>query len=1082
MDLQPTEQGAYFFKRAFMGIMSPEEIERQSVVEITETTLYEDHLPKKNGLLDPRMGPLDRHIDCETCGQSVFDCVGHPGHIRLCKPVFQPYTLPYVHKTLRCFCFACSSLLISTSRATALGEDCKLPSQKLSRVSDWCSKKAKRCPTCGFVQPTISRQQYILFVHWKGLIKTDGTDADEKKFVLWPEKVISILRNVADENLKYLGLPSRPENMIISILCVSPVTNRPPVHNESAKGSDMLTKKMTDILLHNEKLRRYGLNGAWKPSDVHQYFQRLQYHVTTLMNSTALGSGKPVNNLRQPQVLNTYSNRVNSKEGWVRGNSMGKRVDNSARAVITPDSNIAIDEVGLPKKMAMKLIFPEPVTPLNRLRLIEMVNRGPNSYPGATILQRKNGDKIDLKYRKPDRELKLELGDVVHRHILTGDRVLVNRQPSLHRMSMMSHKAVILPGDTIRLNPSVTTPYNADFDGDEMNIHVETTYDAVAEGQLIMDVPNNILSPTTNRPIIGFVMDHLLAVCLMSTPDIFLTKADFMLYLSNIREFTEKMQGPDWMPVPAILKPEPLWTGKQLLSLLIPKNVRLDRLIKNAAEKETEEQSTMSNTLLVHDGDIIAGYFKKNTISGGGSLIHKVVKKRGPYVCSTMIYDIQRVTNRFMQDHGFSFGPEDCAPSPEARRGIKRKLAECYEKCEEHTRVYNEEKERLQTEIKSKIMRDSLLKTLHGSYEDSINKQCTLTRDAAGTIAATALPPRSEIKMMVSGSGLGEFGSKGSYINISQLAACVGPVNISGKLPQKFFKDRCLPCFPKNSDHPDARGMVSHSFHDTLGPAEYFFHAMGGREGLMDTAVKVSYTGYLQRRLTKACESVEVLYDGTVRDAQNNIIQFVYGEDGLDCTLAEFQDIGRYTNSTDQEFVNEYRWSTSDTKLQHEYQKCWEARRFFMEYRIMMGSDSDKFTTFVNVTDLLGEYRVQCRSKKARRLSEADASAYVERLEQTIKSLLPTRCNRPGDYRNDDGKLAFVSHIRLCLASKRLSNFGIPLEDACKLLEDIEGLFMKAVINPGEMAGVVAAEAIGEPSTQMTLNTVSDILTLHIRY
>uniref|UniRef100_A0A3B4BCA3 DNA-directed RNA polymerase subunit n=1 Tax=Periophthalmus magnuspinnatus TaxID=409849 RepID=A0A3B4BCA3_9GOBI len=488
-----------------------------------------------------------------------------------------------------------------------------------------------------------------------------------------------------------------------------------------------------------------------------------------LVDAAMQKSGRPLKSIKQ---------RLKGKEGRVRGNLMGKRVDFSARTVITPDPNLQIDQVGVPRSIAANMTFPEIVTPFNIDRLQELVRRG-NMLLCLIMM-------LFLK---------------VERHMCDGDIVIFNRQPTLHKMSMMGHRVRILPWSTFRLNLSVTTPYNADFDGDEMNLHLPQSLETRAEIQELAMVPRMIVTPQSNRPVMGIVQDTLTAV------------------LMNLLMFLSTWDGK--MPQPAILKPRPLWTGKQIFSLIIPGHINVIRTHSTHPDDE--------------DSELIMGILcKKSLGTSAGSLVHISYLEMGHDITRLFYSNIQTVVNNWLLIEG------------------------------EEGRAHNNELE------------PTPGNTLRQTFENQVNRILNDARDKTGSSAQKSLSEYNNFKSMV------VAGSKGSKINISQVIAVVGQQNVEGKRIPFGFKHRTLPHFIKDDYGPESRGFVENSYLAGLTPTEFFFHAMGGREGLIDTAVKTAETGYIQRRLIKSMESVMVKYDGTVRNSINQVVQLRYGEDGSD--------------------------------------------------------------------------------------------------------------------------------------------------------------------------------------------------------
>lgn len=456
------------------GIFSPEEIVRRSVCEITNPSTADGKL---GGLFDPRMGVLENGKVCRSCGQNNHNCPGHFGHFQLARPVYYTQFFEYVMKIMRCVCFKCGKLLIDKTRNAHL--------TKFKGESRWKMVLAAcvgttRCGEdtedgCGSLQPNKYREEPIhrIFAEWKkleipeGVAPPEGYSDGVLTMPLEPEYVHRLLRRISDADAEFMGFSRhwcRPDWLMCTVLPIPPPQVRPSVtQDNNQRAEDDLTSKLIDIIKSNNALKKKIAEDPKKKA-IDEWTNVLQFHVATLVDNNIPGIGPAAQ--RSGRVLKSLQQRLGSKEGRIRSNLQGKRVEFSARSVITPDPNISVGELGVPIKIAMNLTYPEKVTAFNIGKLYKLVQNGPDVYPGAKTIQRAEGRTISLKHVNT-KTLELFEGDVVHRHIMDGDAVLFNRQPSLHRMSMMCHIAKILPYNTFRLNVFTTRPYNADFDGDK---------------------------------------------------------------------------------------------------------------------------------------------------------------------------------------------------------------------------------------------------------------------------------------------------------------------------------------------------------------------------------------------------------------------------------------------------------------------------------------------------------------------------------------------------------------------------------------------------------------------------------------
>ena len=943
----------------------------------------------------------------------------------------------------------------------------------------------KKCEFCNQLQPKFTKVGLHLEAEFSEEMEQVPGSGDRKQF-LPAAKVVEIFRRMSENDVKALGLDvtwARPEWLLVQVLPVPPIHVRPSV-SMGATGSseDDLTHQLVNVIKSNIALKQAITMG--EPNIiVEQFEQSLQHNVAAFMDNEL--RGMPQITQRSGRPLKTVQQRLKGKEGRIRGNLMGKRVDFSSRSVITADPNLGIHQVGVPRSIAQNLTVPERVTPFNLARLTQLVTNGPGIHPGAKHIIRSDGTRVDLRYVKNKSELLLANGWIVERHLQDDDVVLFNRQPSLHKMSIMGHMAKVLDWSTFRLNLSCTSPYNADFDGDEMNLHVPQSLPARAEAELMMLSSRVIVSGQSNRPVMGIVQDSLLACQKMTKRDVFLEKDIVMNLLMWVHEWDGRI------PVPAILKPKELWTGKQILSLIIPK-VNLKGKANNGPPKGSDGKTlpnvfnAYDNLVTIIEGELVEGTVDKKTIgSGMGGLIHTAWLDVGFEDTSRFMNQIQVVVNYWVLQKSFSIGVTDAVADMETMRNIESTI--------------NKAKMQVQ-ELIRQGQRGSLDtqpgRTMIESFEQYVNKVLNTARDHAGKSAQSSLDETNSVKAMVTA------GSKGSFINISQIIACVGQQNVEGKRIPYGFRRRTLPHFFKDDLGPESRGFVENSYLRGLRPQEFFFHAMGGREGLIDTACKTAETGYIQRRLVKAMETVCARYDGTVRTSGGNIVQFLYGEDGMDAVWIERQVFESLTYAKvefDEKFcmnVNDPDFGFDNQGLAFLEPDIIEDCRNDPDVQLMLDrelelmKDDQKILRIVMANREAGREsdpasyapgnirRVIVNAQRQFRVDKSQPSdLHPKDVIQKVNALIDRLVVVVGeDILSVEAQLNATTNyrilIRSLLASKRiLMEYRLSEAALNWVLGEIETRFHLAKVNPGEMVGVLAAQSIGEPATQMTLNT-----------
>ncbi|XLR44761.1 hypothetical protein S83_029421 [Arachis hypogaea] len=1058
------------------GILSPDEIRRNSVVEIEHGKSSEKGKPKVGGLSDPRLGTVDRKIRCATCTADMAECPGHFGHLELAKPMFHVGFLKTVLTVMRCVCFNCSKILAREDKKFEQALKIGNAKNRLKRILDAC-KNISNCQGgedseelvrigCGALQPKITIDGIKMIAEYKARRNKNNDheqlpNPEERKEILSAERVLGVLKRISDEDCELLGLNpqfARPDWMILQVLPIPP----PP---------DDLTHQLATIIKHNENLKRHAKNRS-PQHIVSQFSLLLQFHITAYFDNELKGLPRATQRTGRP--IKSICSRLKAKEGRIRGNLMGKRVDFSARTVITPDPNINIDELGVPWSIALNLSHPETVTPYNIERLKELVEYGPNPPPGKTgakYIIRDDGQRLDLRYLKKSCHPHLEIGYKVERHLMDGDLVLLNRQPSLHKMSIMGHRIKIMPYSTFRLNLSATKPYNADFDGDEMNMHVPQSFETRAELLELMMVPKCIVSPQSNRPVMDIVQDTLLGCRKITKRDTFITKDVFM----NILMWWEDFDGN--VPTPAILKPEPLWTGKQVFNLIIPKQINLTRYSSWHDDNEGGSSITPGDTMVrIEKGELLTGTLCKKTLGAStGSLIHVIWEDAGPDAARKFLGHTQWLVNYWLLQNSFSIGIGDSIADASTMEVINQTISEAKEKVKTLFRDAQEKK--LESEPGQTMM---------DTFEKKVNEVLNEARNDAGKKAQTSLSESNNLKAMVTA------GSKGSFINISQMTACLGQQNVEGKRIPFGFIDRTLPHFTKDDYGPESRGFVENSYLRGLTPQEFFFHAMGGREGVIDTAVKTSETGYIQRRLVKAMEDIMVKYDGTVRNSVGDVIQFLYGEDGMDAVWIETQNLDSLKmkkSDFDRTFKYEFdkeNWNPSymlegpieDLKSSIELRNLLEDEFEMLEHDRHLLANEIATTGTSSLPLPVNLKRLIRNAQKTfkidfRRPSDMDPIEIVEAVDKLQERLKVV----PGDdllsqEAQKNATVLFNILLRSTLSSKRvLQEYKLSREAFEWLVGEIESRFQQSLVTAGEMIGCVAAQSIGEPATQMTLNT-----------
>ncbi|XP_031105563.1 DNA-directed RNA polymerase III subunit 1-like isoform X2 [Ipomoea triloba] len=1028
---------------------SGSEVMKSAEVEVYRGVYYDaSKNPIPNGLLDPRMGPPNKTKSCATCNGDFKQCPGHYGYLNLALPVFNVGYLPIIVDILKCICKGCSRILLGEKerldflrkmRNTKMEHLKK--NELLKRVVKRCTamtsgRKAVICSRCGCVNGMVKKGPLKIIHEYGSQFLDECHNAVSNKIkgsiTVPPEldskTVHALFKKMIDEDCELLYLSDKPEKLLVTSIPVPPIAIRPSVFVDGGMQSNEndITERLKRIIQANSSLRQ-EISDTTLPARSLASWVDLQMEVAQYINSDVRGLPPQ---MQASRPLSGFVQRLKGKQGRFRGNLSGKRVEYTGRTVISPDPNLKITEVAIPILMARILTFPERVSRHNIEKLRQCVRNGPNKYPGAKYIRHPDGTEISLMYSSRKRHAdELKYGYIVDRHLEDGDAVLFNRQPSLHRMSIMCHRARIMPWRTLRFNESVCNPYNADFDGDEMNMHVPQTVEARTEALLLMGVQNNLCTPKSGEILVASTQDFLTSSFLITRMDTFYDRASFSLMCSYMGDAMDHID----LPTPALVKPVELWTGKQLFGVLLrpysKMRVYLNLTLKEKSyprekglEKGLETMCPSDGFVYFRNSELISGQLGKATLGNGNkdglySVLLRDYNTHGAAICMNRL---AKLSARWIGNHGFSIGIDDVQPGKELVEKKTMEIEKGYGICEAYIASF-----------KKGELEDAPGCDAAQTLEANITKELNAIRVKTGQVCTDTLHWRNSPLIM------SKCGSKGSDINISQMVACVGQQSVGGCRAPNGFMDRSLPHFATKSIFPAAKGFVASSFYDGLSATEFFFHTMGGREGLVDTAVKTADTGYMSRRLMKALEDLSILYDRTVRNASSCIVQFEYGDDGMDPAQMEEKE-GHPLNFN----------------------------RLFMKVKATCPPGEEKSLSSSEIQQMVHKRLSEHDTTPDGGCSAAFCNSLKEFIENNcVASLEKTRKDLKLDGEHNAGEdLDALESITLNIS-------GVTRKQLQVFLETCISRYHAKKLEDGTSIGAIGAQSIGEPGTQMTLKT-----------
>ncbi len=791
------------------SLISPEQVKKISTAKIVTPELYDiDGFPVDGGLMDLRLGAIDPGVRCRTCGKRVKECPGHPGSIELARPVFHIKYIPLIELCMRSFCPKCGKLTLSEEKQKGLS-----PAMRAKKARD-----TRKCPHCGETIERVKLEKPSTFMLGKKRLS--------------PIEVRDRLVNINDEELKKVGINSktcRPEWAVLSLLLVPSVTVRPSITLETGERSeDDLTHKLSDIIRSNQRLWE-NLNAGAPEVIIEDLWDLLQYHITTFFDNNV--SRIPPARHRSGQPLKTITERIKGKEGRIRHNLAGKRVNYSARTVISPDPLIKINEIGVPFEIAKVITVAENVTSTNIEIMKELIKKG-SEYPGANYVIRPDGKRKKITDAlKEELCVEIQPGYKIERHLRDGDIVLFNRHPSLHKQSLMAHYARVLPNRTFRLHPAAALPYNADFDGDECNIHSPQTEEARAEAKILLEISNNIISSKNNMNLAGTITDSVTGAYILAGDNLEKGDAEELLFCAGIDSRIKKKT----------------IDGVEVFAHVLPKGLSV----------KVPTEITGTNSFSIEDGKMV-------------KIIDKEFGRKETMESINRAFLLGAI---YLSRKGYTLALQDIDVPDKVKEIASNMISEAERKTAEIIKDY---------ETGNLVHIPG--RTLEETRETKILQILNEVRAEMGKVVKEHFPKEGNMNKMIAA------GSTGSMLNITQIACSVGQQSLWNKRISFGYTGRTLPFFRRGDLSPEGRGFIKSSFLKGLKPTEFFFGAVTGRDSLMDTALRTPKSGYLYRRLVSALQDLKVEYDGTVRDASENIIQFVSGDDGKDVSKLHLKE------------------------------------------------------------------------------------------------------------------------------------------------------------------------------------------------
>lgn len=1039
--------------------------EKLSMVEVNNKNLFKDNEPVSNGVYDIHMGTTDNKLRCHTCYQSKKECTGHFGHIESPYPFVNPLFRRDVIKWLRIACAFCG--------LPVLGTKLELPGGKANYLNDYVKKvklsnKRIDCIYCGKEHKIVEKDSKNSF----RFIYKDDIGNETR---IYNNEIENILMKISDESVTAMGrsLESHPNRLIIRILAVPPVTLRPDIKKMNSNQSNIndLTAIIKNIIIFISKLPK--IMDHQTIEDNIKQLDLIEMHYFSLIKDIPQGSTMLQSTSSKLQLVSLMS-RHTGKPGRIRGNIMGKRVTNMGRSVISGDNYIHIDEVGVPIIIAKNIQIPETVQDYNKEKLLIYFNNKTNHYPGCTkIVKKSTGREYDINYMSKNNSITLENGDIIYRDLIDGDIVAMNRAPSLLFSSISAHRVrVLYEGNSLRLSPNaVDTLYGGDFDGDAMNIIFPHKIRSRNECKVLTDIKRWFISYKDGTPAVGIYHDGLNGISEFTRDDVFISKLDAMQFLATIDDITDV----DYS------KLQEVNNSRDIISLLLPKlNYTKYATHYNPNLKDIIDYKESEIKIVIKHGKLLSGRLDKKIVGQNvdNSIFHYVHHEYGAKKALNLIRDIQQVTTNYQMHEGFTVHYDDIVIDKSAIKLINDKINDILKQADTITE-----------KLKNGHYVPPINMTLKNYYEQMLISVLNLGDDFLRPVLMNIDVQKNNLYKLIS------TGTKGKFLNLMQISSSIGPTSIGGDLmAQNFAYGRTLPYFERFNSDPRSRGFVVGSYSDGVRNVEYIFQAMESRYSIINKALSTAKTGYQNRKSIKNLESL--IIDNLRKTAKfNRIVQFLYGEDGIDIRFVESVKFNKLLDS-DEEFKKTYKCEVNlldksfqnkeiEKILEKEYQSLVNDRDEYRNIFMVVEQSNSKSKLITNdnklpininriMDDIVYDHKDTIKSQS----DVIDPIKSIAKVNEICEELLychfneiqlKNKMNIPS-FVEQSFTLLFIS-IRLCLCMKNIISNKLTLS----VLENIKlralEKYRNALIEPGLMIGIISAQSISEPSTQYILDS-----------
>jgi len=1044
-------------------MMDGQDAKDDSHIEITEKAIQSEGKPVPGGLSSPQLGTDRLTWNCQTCHNNKNNCPGHHGHAHMKYPLQSPEFQKEIAKWLKIICHSCGSFVINPNFLKSKKYTADQILSEFTKKVRSGNEKHRLCYICKVEHPWITKDVAKGHIIWREYFVKKSKTKPTRKTPMYNQEILDILSRITNDQCLLMGKPliSHPKKLILTDIVVSSVVIRPELKRIGGSRSTMsdTTTSLKTIFEFNSSIPKV------LPEEVDKKLQGKLVLIDMnlfemIQGSSATSKGLKLMTNTNKQAM-SIANRMPTKAGRIRGNITGKRTTKMARSVITGNPSLNINQVGIPKLICKSITIEQTVRPWTRSFLTKCYENGPDNYPGCVKITSVDTKKDIYLGRLPSGYV-LKDGDIVHRHVVNGDTVGLNRQPSLSYSSISTLKVKVINGLTIQFNPIICPLFNADFDGDEMNVIFIDAVEGVVEGNIISSVYQWFISYQNSLPILGLFQDTVVGISEMTRSNVNIHPFHAMRMLNRVTNYNSVY----------IDKTKHI-NSRDLVSMFIP-DVNFSKTAKFYVKDFSDyvEYDPTETHVVVEKGQLIQGVLDKSTVgqNAEGGLFHTIYGEYGAAVAIDCMFNMQQIADAFLYYHGATFGLGDVMVDKKTSAIIDAEVQKVID---------------VSVDISNKYESGQLVPpagmTVSEFYEEQQMEALSHGDEFIIPIVKSIDHKNNNLWKFIS------VGSRGKTTNMISIYSAKGSIAVGGKRIIEELDGRSSIFFQRHDTNPIARGYDPSNFSKGIRPETYLFAAEECRGHLITIALGTAVGGALNRNGTKNLE--DIIVNNTLAAAKKGrVVQLLCGETGFDprqmervkfkTIMSNRQDFVKnyHAKISNKQISNGYKTKIVQKVLDEEFDILQEHRDLYRDIFLQIESENrgheiltDNIRMPVNIERILRNVAGLTDENK-NNLDVVASKKRVDDLCENIGRLYLGNIDGPVPDHIYHAVTLLEICIRTYLCTMNLLKFKISNIQLEIVIERIKSKIKSSFIAYGTTIGIISAQSVSEPVTQFFLD------------